>query len=230
MKDFKLEIRNIKDDDKITYYACLTYVGKDRTFINAIEQVKEDTYFYEDEDSPAYKPDDLCLFTIMLNVEDTKIKGSYIINNTDDEDSEEFDKIKYSMHSNCNLTSFYNNTIKYDLLQNFEQSKKLKGVGYMILCSILRHIVSTNILSDDKFITLQASGEIPERGMLGLVNYYEFMGFRQVFPSLLEIGIAQADVPMRARLSDIIERCSSVEKSNEVKGLEKIIRHRYFDL
>ena len=41
MKDFKLEIRNIKDDDKITFYACLTYVGKDREFINAIEQVKE---------------------------------------------------------------------------------------------------------------------------------------------------------------------------------------------
>ncbi len=230
MKDFKLEIRNIKDDDKITFYACLTYVGKDRIFINAIEQVKEDTYFYEDEDSPAYKPDDLCLFTIMLNVEDRKIKGSYAINENDDEDSEEFDKIKYSMHSNCNLTSFYNNTIKYEVLKNFEQSKKLKGIGHMILCSILRHIVSTNILSADKFISLQASGEIPERGMLGLVNYYEFMGFRQVFPSLLEIGIAQADVPMRARLSDIIERCSLVEKSNEVKELEKIIRHTYFKL
>ena len=56
------------------------------------------------------------------------------------------------------------------------------------------------------------------------------MGFRQVFPSLLEIGIEQTDVPMRARLSDIIERCSLVEKSDKVKELEKIIRHRYFDL
>jgi len=53
--------------------------------------------------------------------------------------------------------------------------------------------------------------------MLGLVNYYEFMGFRQVFP-------------MRARISDIIEKCSTVEKSNEVKELEKIIRHTYFKL
>jgi hypothetical protein len=230
MKDFKLEIRNIKDDDKITFYACLTYVGQDREFINAIEQVKEETYFYENDDSPAYNPDDLCLFSIMLNVQDRKIKGSYVMNKNDDEESEEFDKIKYSMHSNCNLTSFYNNTIKYDLLQNFEQSKKLKGIGYMILCSILRHIVSANILSDDKFITLQASGEIPERGMIGLVKYYESMGFEQVFPSLLEIGISQTDVPMRTRISNIIERCSSVEKSNEVKELEKIIRYRYFNL
>jgi hypothetical protein len=231
MKDFKLEIRNIKDDDKITYYACLTYVGKYREFINAIEQVKEETYFYEDDEAPAYKQYDLCLFNVMLTVEDRKIKGTYIVNrNEEDEDSEEFDKIKYSMHSNCHLYSFYNNTIKYDLLQNFEQSKKLKGIGYMILCSILKHIVSTNILSDDKLITLQASGEIPEKGMIGLVKYYESMGFRQVFPSLLEEGVEQADVPMRTNISNIIERCSSVEKSNEVKELERIIRHTYFNL
>jgi len=66
--------------------------------------------------------------------------------------------------------------------------------------------------------------------MLGLINYYEFMGFEQVFPSLLEICIEQTDVPMRARISNIIEICSVVEKSDKVKEMEKIIRYTYFKL
>jgi hypothetical protein len=135
--------------------------------------------------------------------------------------------LRYEINSNCHLFSFYNKAIQYNL-QKFDAIKRLKGIGNMLLCIVLGDIISSNILSKDNFITLEASGEIEGKGMEGLVKYYEKLGFKQVYPQLFDIGISQTNVPMKATLGDIINNCNFSDMSEDVNKLYRTIGIKNF--
>ena len=227
-KEFKLDIRKIKKKNEVTYFVCLTYIGQDQLLRNEIERIKEDTFFYEDMETerPAYKTEDLCLFNLNLKVNALdKIEGNFYFGEFEEEKAP--DLLRYEINSNCHLFSFYNKAMKYNL-QTFESIKRLKGIGHMLLCVILGDIISTNILSNDKFITLEASGEIEGKGMEGLVKYYETLGFKQVYPQLFAIGISQTNVPMKATIGEIINNCNYAKMSQEVQKLYKTLEINIF--
>ncbi len=124
------------------------------------------------------------------------------------------------MKSNAHLGSIYNNTLSNEL-KNFTEIKNLKGFAEIMLCVVLNNIISNNILNEDSIITLEASGRVEGKGMEGLVKYYEKLGFKQAYPSLLDLGIKNSNVPMKATLGDIIQRCRVSDKSNQI---EKILQ------
>jgi len=225
-KEFKLDIRKIKKKKEITYFVCLTYIGQDDNLKNEIERIKEDTFFYEDMkvEIPAYRTDDLCLFNMNLKVNSLdKIEGNFYFGEFEDEKAP--DLLRYEINSNCHLFSFYNKAIQYNL-QKFDAIKRLKGIGHMLLCVVLGDIISSDILSKDNFITLEASGEIEGKGMEGLVKYYEALGFKQVYPQLFDIGISQTNIPMKATLGEIIGNCNYSNMSQDVQQLYKTIQIR----
>jgi hypothetical protein len=220
MEEFKLELRKIKKKEETVYYACVMYVGDDPEFRYAIEQMKEETFFYEQEESSEYSTDDLCVFNAVLSANRyNKIQGTYYMENSEEEEP---DTLTWQAVSNCHLSAFYNNTLN-NKLKNFSQTKKLKGVGHFILCLIINDILTNNILAPDQYITLEASGYIKGKEKQGLVRYYESIGFRQIFPNLLDIGLDQSNVPMRARLIDVLDKCENVSISSDIKQVEKVI-------
>ena len=224
-KEFKLEIRSIKKHDKIKYFVCVSYIGDDQQLRSEIERIKEETFFYEDMEitKPVYKVDDLCLFTMQLGVNELeKIDGNFYFGNEDNPDY-----LRYEINSNCHLFSLYNKAIKYNL-QKFDAIKRLKGLGHMLLCVIVNDILSKNILTREQFITLEASGEIEGKNMEGLVKYYETLGFKQVYPQLLEVGISQTNVPMKATLGDIIDNCNFSQMSEDVNKLYRTVSIKKF--
>jgi len=225
-KEFKLEIRSIKKgDNEIKYFVCLSYIGDDEHLRLEIEDIKQETLFYEDMEYGEldYKTDDLCLFTLLLGVNDReKLEGTFYFGNDDD-----YDLLKYETFTNCHLYSFYNKALTYNL-QNFDSIKRLKGIGHMLLCVIIHDILDKSILSRDNFITLEASGEIGGKGMEGLVRYYEKLGFKQIFPDLFKVGISQSNVPMKATLGDIIDNCNFSQMSEDVNKLYRTVSIKKF--
>jgi len=213
-KDFKIDFRKIKENNSYTYLICLNYIGYDPDIIETIEDVKRDSFFYADMGSnPAYNADDYCLFMLILTIgKDDVIEGQLEVN--------EDDTISYSMKSNAHLGRLYNNTLSSEL-KNFREIKNLKGFAEIMLCVVLNNIVSDNILNENSIITLEASGRVEGKGMEGLVKYYEKLGFKQAYPSLLDLGIKNSTVPMKATLGDIIQRCRVSDKSNQI---EKILQ------
>ena len=213
-KDFKIDFRKIKENNSYTYLICLNYIGYDPDIIETIEDVKRDSFFYEDMGSnPAYNADDYCLFMLILTIgKDDVIEGQLEVN--------EDDTISYSMKSNAHLGSLYNNTLSNEL-KNFREIKNLKGFAEIMLCVVLNNIISNNILNEDSIITLEASGRVEGKGMEGLVKYYEKLGFKQAYPALLDLGIKNSIVPMKATIGDIIQRCRVSDKSNQI---EKILQ------
>ena len=220
MEDFKLELRKINKKSEIIYYACVMYIGDDPEFREAIEKTKEETFFYEESRESEYSTEDLCVFTALLSVNKyNRVQGTYYIGNSEEEDP---DTLTWEMLSNCHLSSFYNNTLN-NKLENFSQAKKLKGIGHFILCLIIKDILRNNILQPDQYITLEASGYIKGKEKQGLVRYYESIGFSQAFPYLFEIGLEQSNVPMKARLIDVLSKCENAKISSDIKKVEKII-------
>jgi hypothetical protein len=98
----------------------------------------------------------------------------------------------------------------------------------MLLCVIVNDILSKNILTREQFITLEASGEIEGKNMEGLVKYYETLGFKQVYPQLLEVGISQTNVPMKATLGEIIDNCNFSKMSEDVNKLYRTVSIKKF--
>jgi len=220
-KEFKLEIRSTKKDNLVVFYGCLSYIGNNKKLRSEIERIKQERLFYKFSTEPRgdliYKTENLCLFKLEL-----RINSQYNILEdvyyNDDEDS-----ITYKIKHDCYLEYFFNETIEYKL-QHFSEIKKLKGIGHSILCAVINEILYEKILTRDSIIALNASGEIQGKSIVGLVRYYEKLGFKQPFPELFNKFIEQQNVPMKARLGDIIDNCNIKELSHDVynfyKGIE----------
>ena len=98
-----------------------------------------------------------------------------------------------------------------------DDAHMLKGLARESLCYLLRKKAGSD---SDLVLKLEASGSIPGTSMLGLVQYYQDLGF---VPSnkrvALEKQIEQEGVPMEAKISDVFEKCKSVLCLNRVKRM-----------
>lgn len=223
MKDFKIDFRLIKEDETYSYFVCLNYIGQNYDLIDSIEYIKEQNFFYEDlGDNPAYNPEDYCLFSLTLTI--GKIKFVEGLLEADDDGK---DAIAFSMKSDCHLGGLYNKTIDNEL-NSFDEIKGLKGYGEVMLCLVLNDIIRKGLLDKNSTITLEASGRIEGKSMEGLVKYYEKLGFKQAYPELLQLGLKNSLVPMKASISDIIEKCAISDKSNEIEKVMKDLIVREF--
>lgn len=228
--DFNLTII-VSKKQFISYYACLSYQGKDKNFINEINELKKN----EEMD----KEEDLCLIRIVFGVQPfSALEGDYVV---EDKEEKVKNKIKFRIPSNAHLFGYYNDIRKYNL-QGYEQTKKLKGIVHIIFCDILANALSENYITLDSIITLEASGALMKseeeikkeiesglddsnystlKDMLGLVKHYETLGFKQSLPQLLAIGLENANIPMQGKVKDILEVCVKNPES-KVKAIEKI--------
>jgi len=223
MKDFKIDFRVIKEDNTYSYFVCLNYIGENDELRDSIEYVKRDSFFYEDlGENPAYNPDDYCLFNLMLTIgKINAVEGLLEL----DEDGK--DSIAFSMKSDAHLGALYNKTLSNEL-NYFEEIKSLKGYGEVMLCLVLNDIIRRGILDRSSTITLEASGRVEGKGMEGLVKYYEKLGFKQAYPELLDIALRNSLVPMKATISDVIEKCAVSDKSKEIEKVMKDLIVREF--
>jgi len=220
-KDFRIDFRLIKEQNNYTYFVCLNYVGQNFDLIETIEDIKIESFFYEDMgDNPAYNADDYCLSMLTLSVGKYKnVEGELEV---DDDNT-----IKYSMKSDVHLGGLYNRFLSNEL-KDYPEIKKLKGIGEVILCLVLNNMLSRKLVDESSIITLEASGKVEGKGMLGLVKYYERLGFKQAYPELLEIGLKNSAVPMKATIGDVVNRCIVSDKSNIVSDIMKELIVREF--
>jgi len=131
------------------------------------------------------------------------------------------------MDSDVHLGGLYNRFLSNEL-KDFPEIKKLKGIGEVILCLVLNNMLSRKLVDESSIITLEASGKVEGKGMLGLVKYYERLGFKQAYPDLLEIGLKNSAVPMKATIGDVVNRCIVSNKSKIVSDIMKELIVREF--
>lgn len=116
------------------------------------------------------------------------------------------------------LDCFYNNVTKY--ASDIEYlNKKLKGAARALLCMALNTAYHERLIRANETIVLTASGELEDKSMHRLVEYYKSIGFEEVFPDDRENLIDERDVPMRSTVKKILLGCRSAEFSDELKSV-----------
>ena len=118
------------------------------------------------------------------------------------------------------LDCFYNNVTKYG--SDIEYlNKKLKGAAHALLCMALNTAYHERLIRANETIVLTASGELGDKSMHRLVDYYKKIGFEEVFPDDRENLIDERDVPMRSTVKKILLGCKSTEFSEELTQVLK---------
>jgi hypothetical protein len=116
------------------------------------------------------------------------------------------------------IEEFYNNISIYGN-QTILNSPKLKGAAHALLCLILLHCLNKKLIHPKEFIVLNASGDLGDKNMSGLIRYYETLGFIQSFPKNEKEFVDQQDVPMVSIIERILTLCSLKEISPELASL-----------
>lgn len=199
--DYQLQIKlfSLPDRNYYNYDACLYYVGND---------AKMNLSLQEQKSFP------LCLINLELWISNDKLTGSI--------DLDEENVFRYEIPYKVFLKSYYNNTRKYGL-DKFLQTNKLKGIPQIILCILLSIVLENNLIHLDDTITLEASGEIESKDMIGLIRHYKSLGFKVVFPEYLKEGLESQVVPMESFVSTVLQVCNKKQdKINLIKKITKI--------
>jgi hypothetical protein len=159
----------------------------------------------------------------------TNLKNEY--------DPEQYDenicllKVQLSIYNSTNDAEFYNipnyrikieefyNNISIYGQQTILNNPKLKGAAHALLCLMLLHCLNKKLIHPKEFIVLNASGDLDDKSMDGLINYYEQLGFIQSFPLNKTEFLDQQDVPMVSIIERILTLCSLKEISPELASL-----------
>lgn len=201
--DFRFMISKTKSRNSFLYEICVNYIGNHRGYIEAINSIIESHY--------TGLKSNYCLFRLSLTVNYNQlVKGSYSLGYGE--------YLDWEMPSKVNLDAFFNKAQTKGIM-NWPQSQKLKGIGHASLCIVLNDIIKSGIATVDDNITLEASGNIPNIDMEGLIKYYERLGFKQLLPEHIELALSQGIVPMYAAIGDIIKVCSQATFSDDIKNI-----------
>ena len=118
------------------------------------------------------------------------------------------------------LNSLYNYASKSKLYERFPVLKKVKGISYVLMICCICQAFKLGFIIPTDYIVLEASGEIIDKDMYGLVDYYKSIGFSPLVPDLLEISVEENSyVPMRAQVEKIISMCTLENVSPEMLNL-----------
>lgn len=194
-EEFKIEI-GIKEDKKsYNIHACLRCIEGECRSV--IDKLKEE---YEgDENIDDY----LCLIMIKLRI--------------DKKDREIF------------MSDFYNNATKLGRGLS-HLNRKLKGGARAILCMVLLKAYNSGLIKDEDEIHLEASGDLEDdigntKDMMGLVKYYQHLGFKITNENNLEEQLSDLSVYMNSKVGDILDKCNDVKTmSPELKKIIKQIK------
>ena len=121
------------------------------------------------------------------------------------------------------MTDFYNNVTKYGRGLS-HLSEKLKGGARAILCMLLKKAVNAGLIDTNDFVLLEASGDLEDENeeelpMENLVNYYKMLGFVVSRPKTYKQQLDNMAVYMHGRVSDLLNKCSSVRVSPELQSI-----------
>ncbi len=189
MNEFQIET-DIRIEDGIkTVFVCLRCI--EGVCASVIDKIKEE---YGDDEE-----DQLCLIMIKVTIEPGK-KGKRII-----------------------MTDFYNNVTKYGRGLS-HLSEKLKGGARAILCMLLKKAVNAGLINENDFVLLEASGDLEDESgeelpMENLVNYYKMLGFVVSNLRTYEEQLENMAVYMHGRVSDLLDKCTSVRVSPELQSI-----------
>jgi hypothetical protein len=176
---------------------CLTCINKE--CLNIIEEIKKDPDFFDDE---------ICLIRIRLTI----FKDNHIY--------------KYdnkNIYFKAYLNDFYNNITKYGKGISY-LSQKLKGGAKAMFALLLLKATQSNVLDNNDIILLEASGDENENeNMLGLIHYYEKLGFSILNKKNLETQLEEQSVMMFGKVESVIRNSSNMNYINISEELKSIL-------
>jgi hypothetical protein len=178
-EEFKLEINLTEKPKFYQIHACVRCVDGECSDI--IEKLKEE---YEGD---KHIEDYLCL--IMMKI---KIKKG--------DDRELF------------MSDFYNNVTKMGRGLS-HLNRKLKGGARAILCIVLKKALSVGLIKMDDKIYLEASGDLEDdignsKDMMGLVKYYQHLGFKITNDDNLDEQLSNLSVYMFGVVESLLNKCN----------------------
>jgi hypothetical protein len=144
-------------------------------------------------------------------------------------DEEQTEELTYNFKPlNGFIHGLYNFVTGYSLHKKFPFLTKLKGISYaLLLCCVCEGLKLGYIIPSSE-IGLEASGSIvdPEidpfaaqKDYVKLIEYYEKIGFHQIWPERIDQGISEKNTPMVATVEEIIKRCNFDNVSQELLHL-----------
>ena len=116
--------------------------------------------------------------------------------------------LEYTGHKG-EFSNFYNHLTGYNLYDKFPHLKIFKGVGRKILQESITSAIKDQAIALNDEIIIDADGVLnrgPKKGLINLVEYYEKIGFRQIFPEHLDLALSNQYVPMVGKVSDLLEQ------------------------
>ena len=138
---------------------------------------------------------------------------------------------------NGKIQSFLNSLTQYKAKLDKEKYRfpfldQLKGIGYGMLLSCICKALDEGFITLSSNIVLEATGMMSgmdrEASTVALVNYYEKIGFKQMFPEHYQYAVSTINVPMIASVKDIIDNCNIGTFSKELLQVLQIERCKYF--
>jgi len=189
-EEFKLEIGLTEKPKFYQIHACVRCTNEACTDI--IEQLKEE---YEGDNNIN---DYLCLIMIKL-------------------------KIKKGTDKQIFMSDFYNNVTKLGRGLS-HLNRKLKGGARAILCMVLLKALNTGLIEEKDEIHLEASGDLEDdignaKDMMGLVNYYKYLGFKITDETDLKRQLENLSVYMYGTVESVLGKCNDVKISPELRKI-----------
>ena len=132
---------------------------------------------------------------------------------------------------NGKIYGFLNSLTRYKAKLEKEKYRfpfldQLKGIGYGMLVSCICKALDGGFITLSSNIVLEATGMMSgmdrEASTVALVNYYEKIGFKQMFPEHYQDAVSKISVPMIARVKDIIDNCNIGTFSKELLDILQI--------
>ncbi len=194
MTEFKIDIFATQDNDETSVTVCLRCL--DESCSHVIEELKRE--FLEEE----YK-ENLCLVKVKLVIKDEEVYSN---------------DMSKRFISRATLMDFYNNVTKNGRGLS-HLSAKLKNGGKALFCMLIKKCLSSGMLDRDDIIILEASGDYRDKNMVGLVRYYQNMGFYVLNEKTLESDIRAMSVYMYGRVRDVEASCNNCVVSREMQGI-----------
>lgn len=132
-------------------------------------------------------------------------------------------KIKKGNDRDIFMSDFYNNVTKLGRGLS-HLNKKLKGGARAILCMILKKALHAGILNMDDIIHLEASGDLEDdigniKDMMGLINYYKYLGFKITNDDNLKEQLEDMSVYMFGVVGTLLNKCNENNISPELKRI-----------
>jgi len=207
-EEFKLEINLTEKPKFYQVHACIRCVegestprsGSERSECRSIIKQLEEEY-----EGDKNINDYLCLIMIKLKIK--KNLGSF----------------QKGSDRQIFMSDFYNNVTKLGRGLS-HLNRKLKGGARAILCMVLLKALNAGLIGEKDEIHLEASGDLEDdignaKDMMGLVNYYKYLGFKITDETDLKKQLENLSVYMYGTVESVLNKCNDVKISPELRKI-----------